>query len=94
MMTHNSSMPLAATLGSSRTAYVKKGEPPSICTSFASPGALRNASTSDGVLNWGKRVSNFVLTRTVRDRVGSTCRHIVKDAINLTPTCHAQKPTI
>lgn len=41
--------------------------------SLVSPGACRKASTSEGVLNWGMRVSSFVLTSTVRDRVGSTC---------------------
>eukprot|EP00882_Tetradesmus_deserticola_P033632 GHRQ01038436.1.p1 GENE.GHRQ01038436.1~~GHRQ01038436.1.p1 ORF type:complete len:125 (+),score=7.37 GHRQ01038436.1:300-674(+) len=53
--------------------HVKNGDPPSICTSFASPGARRNASTSEGVENCGSLVSNLVLTSTVRDRVGSTC---------------------
>lgn len=58
---------------SAADAHVKNGDPPSICTSMAKPGAFKNASTSDGVLNWGSRVSNLVLTSTVRERVGSTC---------------------
>lgn len=62
------------------SAHVKKGEPPSICTSLASPGARRKASTSDGVENCGSLVSNLVLTSTVRDRVGSTWRRRVRGA--------------
>jgi len=44
-----------------------------------SPGAFRKASTSDGVLNCGMRVSSLVLTSTVRDNVGSICTSNITD---------------
>lgn len=52
--------------------HVKNGAPPSIADSPPSPVAARCISTSEGVANWGMRVSSLVETRTVRDRVGST----------------------
>jgi hypothetical protein len=64
--------------------HVKKGLPPSISNSSPAdkPGARRNASTSAAVLNCGRRVSNLVETRTVRLRLGSTCR-VKVDRIDL-----------
>lgn len=53
-------------------AHVKNGEPPSMDESSATPDAARCVSTSAGVANCGILVSSLVLTRTVRDRVGST----------------------
>lgn len=58
-----------------RATHVKKGVPPSMLRSLVRPGACRKASTSLCVLNCGMRVSSLVLTSTVRDREGSTCRH-------------------